>query len=859
MRTGSVGSPRPTARPAGSRVLAAGPAASVALLGVVASILSVTTAGLAREIFVGAATLLVPGFAAMPAAAVRWGRLLRCSWAIAVSIVSFAVLALAMVWTGLWYPRPVVFLVLLGSSWVIAVRAFRTPSTPAHPSRAGAGRRAAAAVIDTAPVLLILAAAAVLGGLSAEELHAGPVLAGAGVLGAGWLALHLVAGARGASLGMRVAGLRVVDRTTGLPLGLSRYTARTATSAAAVGTSCGLLQRPGSASWADLRSDSVVIPKSAAPPVPVAAGPGRARISAATWFAAISLVVAALGYVAFTATADVTALGPWGLTTALGVGWLAVLALVVIVLAVAPISSVPEGWIAAHLGLLVLMVYGTPAFVELTPRVPWALKHVAVTRFILENGSVDPSSADIYQRWPGMFAWSALLARTTGVTQPVRWEALAESGFAVLNVILVVAIARTLAPGSRWVWAAGTIFAVTNGVGQNYFAPQALAYSLWLFVILLVLRELSAAPTGIFRRLVERLRGRPGGPAPTWPIATDSARADRVVLGAVLATFAVIVASHQLTPYVALLALIPLTIVGVIRPRWLVVVLTVLTASYLIPNFTFINDKWGLLGSLDPLRNVTYSAVDVAQLSTAETWQRRGTLAVAGVAILLGLLGLVTRLRAREPRQVLVVGFLMLSPGLLALVQSYGGEIRLRAYLFALPWIAIAATWFFSDIGRARRWRATILYPALVVVISGLFVVTYFQPQATNRTSVATVQSLEWLDQHLETGDVVLTTGGTPAVIGPNYVRAVVSPLASIKSWRTTDLTVKDVKTLAKSASPGAHRAILVVTDGFLVAPDPAPFAPGELSGLVDSILRSPDGELLFQSGDTRVIALQLG
>ncbi|WP_205751249.1 hypothetical protein, partial [Bradyrhizobium cajani] len=130
-----------------------------------------------------------------------------------------------------------------------------------------------------------------------------------------------------------------------------------------------------------------------------------------------------------------------------------------------------------------------------------------VTRYIEQQGSVNPA-IDIYQRWPGFFAWTAELGELTGFLDPVRYAGLLEPAFALLDALLVFAIARSISRDHRWCWSAATLFALSNWVAQNYFAPQAFAYTLQLFVCLLLFTALQSPPRAAalwLERLVRRV------------------------------------------------------------------------------------------------------------------------------------------------------------------------------------------------------------------------------------------------------------------------------------------------------------------------------------------------------------------
>ena len=97
---------------------------------------------------------------------------------------------------------------------------------------------------------------------------------------------------------------------------------------------------------------------------------------------------------------DTTNLGSSGLLAAFPFTWYLAVLINVLVLLWRLLGSerVHSGWMAAQLALLVLMLYGSAAFVEGRSAAAWVYKHIAVTRYIEVHGAVNPD-IDIYQRW----------------------------------------------------------------------------------------------------------------------------------------------------------------------------------------------------------------------------------------------------------------------------------------------------------------------------------------------------------------------------------------------------------------------------------------------------------------------------
>ncbi|HEY5822116.1 MAG TPA: FHA domain-containing protein [Propionibacteriaceae bacterium] len=583
---------------------------------------------------------------------------------------------------------------------------------------------------------------------------------------------------------------------------------------------------------------------------------------------ALGLVVAAGLWILALDGTDTTTLGDFGLLPALPVPFYVAVALTVGVLiwgVVSRTAAVGDGWMTAYAGVLVLMLYGTPTLVEAVPRLPWIYKHIAVTRYIEQYGTVNPD-IDIYQRWPGFFAWSALVAQLMGRPDPLGWAGLAEPFFALLGALLVLGIARTISLGRGFTWTATLFFCLGNWINQNYFAPQALAYDLYLFVALVLLTLATATPRSLGSR-VEAVLGRLLRVPGPWTRSTrwvESINAPVAALPrawlptAVLLAFAVAIASHQLTPYLSLLVLLPLFLLGYFRPAWLVVAMGVLTLLYLAPNLAYINDKYGVLSSFNPLDNATSSLLDRSRLSLGEVWSGRASYAITGLLYGCAVVGLVRRARASRLRQAVVVGWMMVAPALLLAVQSYGGEGRLRVYLFSLPWCAIAAGWAFWPGEAALRRAGRVVLSALLGVLCALFAVSYYSPERETQLAPADVSAALWLDDNSRPGDILLSTSPRfPRLVGANYANLVLgTDLSTYPVYYSEPMTRDDVENIARErAGTSSSSRTLVV---FSVQQDEFDarhglYGVGELAGLEEEIRRDPADRIIYDRDGVRV------
>jgi hypothetical protein len=277
------------------------------------------------------------------------------------------------------------------------------------------------------------------------------------------------------------------------------------------------------------------------------------------------------------------------------------------------------------------------------PLYSWTYKHLGVVDYIRENGHV-ARGVDIYHGWPGLFAATAWFSDVSGI-DPMTIAHWFTPAMHVLLVGLVIVMARA--------WGASPMVAVTasfiveslNWVGQDYFAPQAVAMLLAIGMLTVV---------GLSR----------DKPVATWLI---------VLL------FSGITVSHQLTPYWLILSIGALAITRRVRPWWLPAVLVLIAGSFLAINWDMAN-HFSLL-SLNPVANAQSNIATRGVFGQVVTSAIVRALSV-GVWATAALSAVLER-RARRP--VLAQSIVAFSPFLILGGQGYGGEAIFRVFLYALP------------------------------------------------------------------------------------------------------------------------------------------------------------------------------
>jgi hypothetical protein len=485
-------------------------------------------------------------------------------------------------------------------------------------------------------------------------------------------------------------------------------------------------------------------------------------------------VVGLLLWAAALRTTNPNALPPWGLIPALT--WPYWAGLAVVLVGAVTLSQAPRlrhGPLLAHLSALLVMLYATAPALEDAPRYTYTYKHIAIAQYIERYGSVD-KAIDIYHRWPGFFSLSAWFSQVSGLYDPTSYAAWAEIYFSALDVLLVWACVQAVTRSTRTAWQAALLFTVTNWIGQNYYSPQAFGYLLMLGVLLICLVSLRADAgrlgRWVERRVVTVFRVRAPRDRDARPVT--GLLFSRVVGLAVLLD-AVLAATHQLTPYVLLLQLSALVLAGYLRPWWVLVVAGIATVGYLVPNYDFVVNTFGILTSADPLANATSKTVEGAPNQAQRVIQYLA-LASLVTCFLLAFVGMVRRARRGLVSDAVVLGALAFTPVLTLGAQNYGGEARLRVFLYALPWLCAGVAWAWSPEGEPRSGRRLLAPTAVVAGLCVAFVAFFLGREDINQLTKAEVGAAAYLfdPASVQPGSVVmLVAPNFPARYGPLYFR----------------------------------------------------------------------------------------
>ncbi len=470
------------------------------------------------------------------------------------------------------------------------------------------------------------------------------------------------------------------------------------------------------------------------------------------------------------------AIGPYGVLASAGPWFFIGLAL----LLAGPLAELsrpePRTWLLGlSLVCLIVAVHATvPILYGGTPEYAWVYKHIGVAQQFGLYGRVT-NTANIYQEWPALFASVASVSSLAG-TGPLSFAAWGPVAFELADALLLLGIFRLLTGDWRRTYLAVLLYeGLIAWVGQDYLSPQAFGYLLWLGIMAIVVRWLLVPPPAHSRwKLVGRARavllrspGEATSPAISPLSASEVSTPMRwLALVLVAAVYFVIVAAHQLTPYVALFGVTGLVLLGVLWRGWpTLLLLAVIAGGFLAPRYGLISQQFGgIFSGGDVFENA--SGVRGIMHTAAEE-RTADIVHVLAVCMWLGAAAAIA-FRWRSLGRVAIPAVLAFSPFLILGVQSYGGEAIYRVFLFSAPWCALLIAELIAEV-RGAPWRALVASVACVLALAAGTQGLYGPVEADAFTPAELAASL-WLYTHAAPGSLlILAADDFPALETANY------------------------------------------------------------------------------------------
>ncbi|GGS01466.1 hypothetical protein GCM10010252_45070 [Streptomyces aureoverticillatus] len=498
-------------------------------------------------------------------------------------------------------------------------------------------------------------------------------------------------------------------------------------------------------------------PPAAAPATPATAPPPRTYTTPKTpktprkTLVLTALLIAALGLYWVPAfglgESDLDRMGGLGLISVLPLPTLVGAALLVGVFASLLWLERPNRWLLLlTLVATVVSLHALPAVIETEPRFATAWQHLGFIEYIDRTGTAVPD-LDARWSWPGFFAAATFVAKACGVsdmTEVIRWW---PTAIQLLYLAPMLLLTRSLRASWRAKWAGLWIFVLSGWVGQDYFSPQGFTYLLYIAFVAILLVWFRAP------RVIWTKR-RPG----EAEVEPANRRQQAVLLLVLLGLFAGTVPAHQLTPFVMLGVLTALVVVRRCELRGLPLLCGVMVVVWL--GF-FAEPYWSghfdeLFGGVGGVGGNVSSSVSgrIEGGSSTHKLVLYVRVALAGSVMALACWGW---LRRREHRyrevSLLVLTFV---PFLGFGMQSYGGEMALRVFMFALPGAALLAGLALfprTGVTAKERDRDRVSLAPLAALLAGLvliggFLVARWGNEPFERVRTGEVAAMEYVYAH---------------------------------------------------------------------------------------------------------------
>jgi hypothetical protein len=503
-----------------------------------------------------------------------------------------------------------------------------------------------------------------------------------------------------------------------------------------------------------------------------------------------------------------------------------------------------------HLVALVVMLHALPPLVESVPRFHVAWRHAGVTNYILSTGKVD-TQVDAYFNWPWFFIFSALITHAAGFHDAMALADWAPLAFNLLYLGPVLLIFSSVTEDKRLIWLGAFLFYVANWIGQDYFAPQGFAYFIYLVIVAAILRWFTRNPEAPATAL---------GRAP--PQAAPGADRRRMaVLVIVLVIFIATVPSHQLTPLIIVASVTAL----VLAKRCVVPSLPALMAVLLLTWITFATVAYldGHLATLvsqigDVKTAVSSNVSNRLQGSAEHLFVARMRIVVTAVLCGLAVLGAIRRFRLGHDD--LRIAVLAGAPFPFFVLQPYGGEMLLRLYLFALPFICFFAAAFFFGASPSPVRRSTLAaVNVLGVALLGGFLITRYGNERMDVFTPKEVTAVDRLYAIATPGSHVVAVVDNLPWKSQHYVTYRYGLVADLPDWPSIDTVHPNltgvVDEVADMTDQGGRNGYVIVTRSQKLTSDSAGPAPqGSLDRLERRLAQSPRFKMIYSNADAQIL-----
>lgn len=609
-------------------------------------------------------------------------------------------------------------------------------------------------------------------------------------------------------------------------------------------------------------------------------------------FAAFALPAVFVLWILAMRGVDLRAMNDFGLTSVLPPAYFIALALLTVSACLQMRGGSPNWVSVLHVAMLILLIHGTPSLLYESLRYSWAWKHVGIIDYLQRYGTLDPTSRflSVYHNYPGFFTFNLFLTEAAGLTNPLKYAQLAPVFFNLIYIGPLWMIYRAFTDDPRLIRLSLWVFFCASWVGQDYFAPQAISMFLYLLMLALVLwylrddehfghipfsswpviRRVTRLVDIIFGPILQMVWVEPkhGESAGKVRVLTLTHRkpawlhpSRRQVIGTVLVILmavATIVVTHPLTPVFILLSLFVLAALKQMRLRWLLVAAAVIVVAWNATGaHSFVGDAIGDV--ITDFGNVK-GKMDSDSLGTPSAGQQFASLmsrSLTLVALFLGMLGIARR-RFAQQSDVAAMS-LALAPLIMPVLNSYGGEMIFRAYLFSLPFMAFfIGGLVYANARSLQAWGGFIMPAFLSVVLMACLMFAYYGKERQYAFTQQEVDAASFVYETAPEGTLLIEGSRNYPSQFRNYERFVFVPISREKNEVREELIENPERVFERWMSNKQYSAayIIFTRSQRLMEEALGGFPVGALDEIEQKLQASGKFKIVYENHDARVYVL---
>ena len=336
------------------------------------------------------------------------------------------------------------------------------------------------------------------------------------------------------------------------------------------------------------------------------------------------------------------------------------------------------------------------------------------------------------------------------------------------------------------------------------------------------------------------------------PTARPYQRAGLVIIIAIL--FAIVASSHQLTPFALLGGVAALVVFDRCTLRSLPVLMAVMIGSWI--SFMTVSFLSGHLSTLTGDVGQVSGVVSANVSSRFQGSPEHALVLISKVVMALVVWGLAFLGGVRRlwnGRRDVTLALLAAVPFSLIALQSYGGEMMLRVYLFALPWMVFfVAALFYPRPESGRSWRANMAMGLMSLALLGGFLIARYGNERMDYITAGDVTAVRRLHQIAQPGSLLVAiTSNLPwrfqNVDKFEYEAGVIKSPSDIDTL---------VELMADSAYEDSGAYLILTHSQQAQAELFLGWEPGKWERVEEALLASDKFHQIYQNNDARIFVL---